>query len=498
VDRWLAGVAAGLVALAVAAEAALFDPAEVTRWAPDMAVGLVAGGAGLWALTHHRRAGWLLVAVAATWFLGNLVPTLVFLHRGVLVHALAVWPGVWTSSGRRRTVIAAAYGGSATTILWSHPPASAAAALLLGVACLWSAHRVAGLVLAAVVLLAGLGGSVVDQAWAGEGSLAAYQLAVAAVCLHLAAQLRTTTTERLTDTVVEIGGSRAGYLTTELSRALRDPSLTVGFIGADGRYVDVAGDVVAEPGNRTVTKIEVDGAPYAAIVHDPMLADEEALQEAVRQAGRLLAANARLRREHQARTREVEESRARLLLAADSERDLLEARLSEGPGRQLRELVEELDQHGETAAARYAREAIDQLTRAARGLHPRQLDEGLAAAVAGAARGSGVDVRLDVAGLTAYAELEPTVYYVCCEGLANAAKHAPGSSVSVRVTEGERRVSVEVVDDGPGGIRIRAGGGLEGLRDRVQAMGGGFQASGSGVSAWLPASRNDQHPIVTT
>ena len=65
-------------------------------------------------------------------------------------------------------------------------------------------------------------------------------------------------------------------------------------------------------------------------------------------------------------------------------------------------------------------------------------------------------------------------YFVVSESLANAAKHARASSVTVRVeTEGDR-LAVEVADDGVGGARAHPGSGLEGLADRVAALGGTF------------------------
>jgi signal transduction histidine kinase len=80
---------------------------------------------------------------------------------------------------------------------------------------------------------------------------------------------------------------------------------------------------------------------------------------------------------------------------------------------------------------------------------------------------------------------------VVSETLANAAKHAQASAVSVdvEVVDGVLRVCVR--DDGVGGVDPSRGSGLVGLKDRVEAMGGAitFQSlpgAGTSVHAELP------------
>ncbi len=62
-------------------------------------------------------------------------------------------------------------------------------------------------------------------------------------------------------------------------------------------------------------------------------------------------------------------------------------------------------------------------------------------------------------------------YFFATEAIANAAKHAPGASVTVLLVADER-LKVSVVDTGPGGARIKPGHGLSGLRERLAAFGG--------------------------
>jgi signal transduction histidine kinase len=67
--------------------------------------------------------------------------------------------------------------------------------------------------------------------------------------------------------------------------------------------------------------------------------------------------------------------------------------------------------------------------------------------------------------------VEAAAYYVVCEALTNAVKHARATGVEVLVSTRNGSATVEVRDDGAGGADVR-GGGLRGLADRVDALGG--------------------------
>jgi signal transduction histidine kinase len=71
--------------------------------------------------------------------------------------------------------------------------------------------------------------------------------------------------------------------------------------------------------------------------------------------------------------------------------------------------------------------------------------------------------------------LEAALFFVSSEALANVAKHAAASRVSIEVRQEQERVSVFIVDDGLGGADPRRGSGLRGLADRIEALGGRFQ-----------------------
>jgi hypothetical protein len=93
------------------------------------------------------------------------------------------------------------------------------------------------------------------------------------------------------------------------------------------------GRVLALPdagSGRSVTVVERQGQPVAALVHDPAVMEDPGLLEAVTSAAQLAAANAQLRAEVQARVEELAASRRRILAAGDEERRRLKHRLHEG------------------------------------------------------------------------------------------------------------------------------------------------------------------------
>lgn len=123
-------------------------------------------------------------------------------------------------------------------------------------------------------------------------------------------------------------------------------------------------------------------------------------------------------------------------------------------------------------------------------------NDGAAAPTAGAveelvdrARDSGVTVDLRREGSPAPPGLAPlverAVYRVVRESLTNAAKHAPGAAVRVRITHSGGRTEVRVTNSAPTvrelGPRPESGGhGLAGLRERVRVAGGTLRAAPNG------------------
>ena len=86
------------------------------------------------------------------------------------------------------------------------------------------------------------------------------------------------------------------------------------------------------------------------------------------------------------------------------------------------------------------------------------------------------------------APVEAAAYFVVSEALANVAKHAHASAVSVSIACEAGSLVLEVEDDGVGGAEPSAGSGLAGLADRVHALEGRLTIeSGAGRGTRLRA-----------
>ena len=183
-------------------------------------------------------------------------------------------------------------------------------------------------------------------------------------------------------------------------------------------------------------------------------------------------------------------SRLRLVAAADNARRRLEQDLHDGAqlrltwlAVQLRDAAELSRRNPERAAVVIGEAegelelAIDELREIAHGIHPAVLvDLGLAEAVKSLALHSSIPVTLVELPSSRLDETAETIgYYVVAEAIANAQKYSRASSIEVRIAAERDKLRVEVVDDGVGGAAERPGSGLEGLRDRAEAIGGSMK-----------------------
>ena len=105
-------------------------------------------------------------------------------------------------------------------------------------------------------------------------------------------------------------------------------------------------------------------------------------------------------------------------------------------------------------------------------MRPARLDDGLAAALHDLAASAPIPVEVEAPIGRVSASVEAAAYFVVCEALTNAVKHASASRVALRATSENGALVVSVADDGVGGARARRGSGLAGLDDRVSAHGG--------------------------
>ncbi|HEY3485897.1 MAG TPA: ATP-binding protein, partial [Ilumatobacteraceae bacterium] len=70
------------------------------------------------------------------------------------------------------------------------------------------------------------------------------------------------------------------------------------------------------------------------------------------------------------------------------------------------------------------------------------------------------------------AAVESAAYFVVNEALTNVARHAHATRAHVAIARSGDRLVIEVRADGVGGADASVGSGLQGLRDRVNGLGG--------------------------
>lgn len=490
--------------------------------AGDVATGvaLLAAGAVTWARANHSRTGPLLALTGAAWLGGGIASALAYAHRGSLMHTLLTYPNGRTRSAPILALIALAYIDGLFPALARSPWATIAlsASVIGGAAWLWAAAHgperrarlvslacaaavAAPLMLAAVGRLAGMETDVVAT-WA-------YEAAIAVTAGALAVDLLSGRSVRAAATglVVDLAGSHEPLaLRDALARTVGDPTLVIAY-RVNHEWVDETGELVQWPseresGERIVTVVEDGAIPVATLAHDLAALRDETLARSVAAAVRLALANVRLQTDIAERVREVAASRRRIVEAGDEQRRRLREQLQGGAEQALAEVSHELvaaaaGREGATATALV--ELVDDLdaartdlARFAQGVHPKALTQhGLSVALGELAGQAVVPVAVVVPSRRFAAPQEAAVFFMCSEALANVAKYADASSVSIDVVEAGSRLVVCVADDGRGGADPVHGSGLRGLADRFEALGGTMSVTstlgaGTRLEAELP------------
>jgi signal transduction histidine kinase len=209
--------------------------------------------------------------------------------------------------------------------------------------------------------------------------------------------------------------------------------------------------------------------------------DERVEELTQSRAGAVEAAETQLRRIE----RDLHDGAQARLVALGMNIGLAEQQLEKDPEKAQEHLAE---------ARKAAGAALQELRDLARGIHPPILtDRGLDAAIRALAAHAAVPVSVDVElAERPPAAVETAAYFVAAEGLANALKHAQASRIDIDVHKRDDAIVVRVLDDGRGGVS-EAGGGLHGLRQRVEALDGSLRiASPEGgptvIEAVLPCA----------
>jgi signal transduction histidine kinase len=188
------------------------------------------------------------------------------------------------------------------------------------------------------------------------------------------------------------------------------------------------------------------------------------------------------------RARDLEEKRARAVDASAARLRRIERDLHDGAQVRLAalalalgEIKENLEQADDaptlalvSSAHQNAKEALTELRDLARGIHPPVLDQGLRPALTILAETSAIPFALTVEVTERPSPaIEAIAYFCTAELLANAAKHSAAAHVAIDVREQDTGLlRLAVTDDGVGGARVAAGGGLAGLLERVHTVDG--------------------------
>ncbi len=296
-------------------------------------------------------------------------------------------------------------------------------------------------------------------------------------------------------------------LQAALGRVLGDPRLLLAFPDGDG-LVDAAGRRVTLPGpeaGHAITPVERDGERVAVLIYDKSLEDDPELVEAIGVAAGVALENRKLHAEVTARLAELQASRERIVTAADAERRRIERNLHDGAQQRLVTLAlqlslirreihrdpKEAEELISSASEELAR-SLAELRELARGIHPAALEHGLDVALEALAQRAAVPTSVVVDdGPRPPQPVEFAAYLVASEALANIAKHAQASTATIRLRRTGLDVEVTITDDGVGGADLGRGTGLQGLTDRVEALGGRLDVrtpaeGGTVVTATLP------------
>ncbi|MEU8270689.1 histidine kinase [Sphaerisporangium sp. NPDC049002] len=222
-------------------------------------------------------------------------------------------------------------------------------------------------------------------------------------------------------------------------------------------------------------------------------------------AARLALDNARLSEELHRALDEVRVSDARRVGAVDAERRRIQRDLHDGVQHRLlaisimvrrsanRAPGDPADPRLSDAAAQLA-EVVRELRETAWGIYPAALaEQTLSVALDELAERAPIPVTVRVPAARWPRQVEQSAYFIIAEALSNTYKHANATRAEVEVERRDRRLSIEVTDDGVGGADATKGSGLRGLGERVKALSGVLRlespvAGGTRVIVELPCA----------
>jgi two-component system sensor histidine kinase DesK len=178
-------------------------------------------------------------------------------------------------------------------------------------------------------------------------------------------------------------------------------------------------------------------------------------------------------------------------VAVAGERERLARELHDLLGRTLSliavkaELASRLSAKGDSSAdaeladvQRLARQAVRDVREAVAGDHAPGVDTELAAAEA-ALRTAGIAVSVERTSAGIDPAHETTVAWALREAVTNVVKHSGARTCRIALEVGDGCTTLQVDDDGRGAVGGRTGTGLDGLADRIHALGGTIEVGPS-------------------
>jgi signal transduction histidine kinase len=241
--------------------------------------------------------------------------------------------------------------------------------------------------------------------------------------------------------------------------------------------------------------------------NDPMTpAKERLVRDLAAQAG-LVLRNVRL-------IEELRQSRRRIVAGQDERARRLERNIHDGAQQQLVALAVKLrladaaiDRDPAAAHAALgqlqadAQDALETLRDLARGIYPPLLaEQGLSAALEAQAAKSAIPTHVSAPDVGRYPqEIESAVYLCALEALQNATKYSNASSIEISLAARDGHLRFEIRDDGVGfdTSTVARGVGLEGMVDRIDAIGGRLAidsavGGGTRIQGSIPAPRSTE------
>lgn len=450
-----------------------------------------------------RRQRVLVAAVGLTWLMGSLTPSLLTLHQGVLLLALASFP---TGQVRVPVTVALAVPAALIGIGVIPQPGSCVAFVLVAT---WAALPPAGptvprspigrLYPAISAYAVGLSLLLIWLGVMSSGlSVTAYSivLVVVALCHLPAARWVSRAPLRSVDRLLGSSQSSVAPLIKVLADLLSDPLL----------QIQEATNPADPPTSSDLAHPVIDSGRIIAFVTttSESMTDPKT-RRSVLEAVRLVVTNERLQQQQIRLIAELDESRRQLLAALDAEREGMSTALQQSVLPRLLEadtrlatvhpVNPELAELIATSRSELT-VAADLVQRIVANVPLGSPDEGLADALHTLASASPVPVTTMIAADACCGEGgEKAIRYACSEALTNVAKHAGASAITLTLNTVGESVELRVSDDGDGGADPH-GHGLTGLADRLSAAGGTLQvhtsSSGTEIIATVPSAPTDQ------